>query len=347
MVIIFFFNNHKNIKILIHIIFFIVIFVLIDSLYQFFNYSSKDGFGYDLLGFKSSWYGRLTGPFGDELVPGAYVSKFGLIGYLVFLFLNKNRKIFLLEIFYLTTIGIVCFASGERMAFATYFLSLFFLFLFMHNRRLVFLNSLILSILLIFIIYKTHPFYNDFKILESTEYHQGMTIEKSFQCEDNRQKTCNRIIKIQPNFIEILKNFNTSAYGEIYILGLKMFKDNPFTGIGISNYQFACQNLPKYKNTMQNYSCASHPHNIYIQWLSEGGLITLFSFTSYLVYLFYLIITNSHRNEFKIISLAVMIIMFWPIMSTGSLIKNWNGVLTFYIIAICISINKIKIDNHD
>ena len=48
---------------------------------------AKNGFGKDLLGFKSDWYGRLTGPFGDELVPGAYISKFGLLGYLYFIFI--------------------------------------------------------------------------------------------------------------------------------------------------------------------------------------------------------------------------------------------------------------------
>ena len=29
---------------------------------------------------------------------------------------------------------------------------------------------------------------------------------------------------------------------------------------------------------MVNYDCASHPHNIYIQWLTEGGLIVFFFF---------------------------------------------------------------------
>ena len=63
--------------------------VSIDTLYQFINYTSKDGFGEDLLGFKSNWYGRLTGPFGDELIPGSYLSKFGLFGF-VFLISLKN-----------------------------------------------------------------------------------------------------------------------------------------------------------------------------------------------------------------------------------------------------------------
>jgi len=99
-------------------------------LFQFFNYSSEVGFQNDILGFSSDWYGRLTGPFGNELVPGAYVSKFGLLGYLFFLFVKKTKYLNFFEISYLSLIGLVCFASGERMAFATYFLALLFLFIF-------------------------------------------------------------------------------------------------------------------------------------------------------------------------------------------------------------------------
>ena len=113
-----------------------MVFVLFDTLFQFFNYSSEKGFQNDILGFSSNWYGRLTGPFGDELVPGAYVSKFGLLGYLFFLFIKKTKYLNLLEILYLSLIGLVCFASGERMALATYFLALFFLLIFIKNKIL-------------------------------------------------------------------------------------------------------------------------------------------------------------------------------------------------------------------
>ena len=82
-----FFNSEDKIKKTITIIFICVVFVLIDTLFQFFNYSSEVGFKKDILGFSPDWYGRLTGPFGNELVPGAYVSKFGLLGYLFFLFI--------------------------------------------------------------------------------------------------------------------------------------------------------------------------------------------------------------------------------------------------------------------
>ena len=334
-------DKQKNIKKLIYILFILVCFVMIDSMFQFLNYSSEYGFGNDLLGFKSEWYGRLTGPFGDELVPGVFISRFGLIGYLIFFYIKENKINFYLEIIYLSSIGIVCFATGERMALATYFLALLFLFIFFKGKRNIFILSIILSILIIFIINKNHPFYNDYKVLSSSEYHQGLVVEKSYKCKEGSNEICNKLIKLQPNFLVVLKNFDTSAYGEIYNLAFKMFMQNPLTGVGISNYQSACLNIPKFKKEMKNYDCASHPHNIYVQWLSEGGLITLTTFLFYLYIIFYTI--QKKQNKLKYISLAILLIIFWPIMSTGSLIKNWNGVFSFYIITISIVLTNLQV----
>ena len=339
-----FFNNQKKIKKTITIIFVCVIFVLIDTLFQYFNYSSEFGFHEDILGFKSDWYGRLTGPFFNELVPGAYISKFGLLGYLYFIFIKKNKYQNLIEILYLSLISFVCFASGERMALATYYLALFFLLIFLKNKRLIIFFSTLLSTILITLAINLHPFYNDYKIINSSHHHQGLTIEKYFDCSQNKLAKCKKIINLQPTFIEILKNFSSSAYGEIYNVGWNMFKDNPITGVGISNYQITCNNINKYKNIMKNYDCASHPHNIYLQFLSEGGIITFISFIFLLTAILYLLIKGKNKNIIKYISIACIIILFWPIMSTGSLIKNWNGVLSFYIIGLCISLNRVKIN---
>ena len=338
-----FFNSEEKIKRAITIIFVCVVFVLFDTIFQFINYSSEFGFEEDLFGFKSDWYGRLTGPFGDELVPGAYVSKFGLLGYLFFFFKKNIKYKNYFEVFYLSSIGMVCFASGERMSLATFFFALFFLLIFLKNKRLILFFSIILSIMLIILCIKTHPFYNDYKIISSTHYHQGLTVEKYFECGKNDEEKCKKIINLQPSFIEVLKNFSSSAYGEIYKVGLNMFKDNPLTGVGISNYQIACINITKYSNLMVNYDCASHPHNTYIQWLSEGGFITFVSFILFIATIFYFLIKGNNQNIFNYIGIACIIILFWPIMSTGSLIKNWNGVLNFYIIGLCVSINRVKI----
>ena len=339
-----FFRENKFFYNFLFIVLIIVIFVCIDTLFQFFNYDSQNGFGKDLLGFESNWYGRLTGPFGEELIPGSYVSKFGLIGYAYLLINKKLRNKILLHSIYLSVILIVCFASGERMALATYSLGLIILFIFLRDLRLVFIVTLIIAFISIFSIYKTHPFYNDYEIIESTEYHQGLKIKKSFECESEPNKTCYKTIKIQPGFFKIISNFSTSAYGEIYILAYKMFKDNPITGVGINNYKYLCENKAMYKQMMINYDCASHPHNTYIQWLSEGGIIVFISFIIYLISILKLITKNQANYELRVLSLVLLLILFWPIMSTGSLIKNWYGITVFFIIGVSLCLSRFKKD---
>ena len=327
---------------LLMLILLLVVFVCVDSLFQFFNYSSEFGFGKDLLGFKSKWYGRLTGPFGDELIPGSYISKFGLFGY-AYLILNKKfEKDSLVQSIYLSLIFVVSYITGERMAFATYAMGLFFLLIFLDGYRKSILISIFLGLLALFIIIQIHPFYNDFKVIESTEYHQGLKIEKFYECKNNTETVCSKIIEIQPSFFEIITKFNTSAYGEIYLLAFKMFINNPITGIGINNYRYICESNDFYKNLMINYNCASHPHNIYIQWLSEGGLFVFLTFILYLFFLVNFIIKNKGEKKYKVISLIVILIMFWPIMSTGSLIKNWYGIITFFIIGVSMRLSKFR-----
>ena len=337
-----FFKNDKIFIRLLILILLLVVFVCVDTLFQFFNYSSEFGFGSDMIGFKSNWYGRLTGPFGDELIPGSYISKFGLIGY-AYLILNKEfRTNVIVQSIYLSLIFVVSYVTGERMAFATYAMGLFFLLIFLNGYRKSIFLSIVLGLLSLFIIIQLHPFYNDFKVIESTEYHQGLKIEKSYKCQNNTEEVCSKIIEVQPSFFKIIRNFNTSAYGEIYLLAYKMFINNPITGIGINNFKYMCETDDFYRNLMINYDCASHPHNIYVQWLSEGGLVVFFTFILYLLFLIAFIFKNEGEKKFKIISLIVILIMFWPMMSTGSLIKNWYGIITFFIIGVLMRLSKFK-----
>ena len=337
-----FFENKKVFERSLIIIFFLVVFVSIDTFYQFINYTSKDGFGKDLLGFTSNWYGRLTGPFGDELIPGSYVSKFGLFGFVFLISIKKFKNNIFIQSLYLSSITLVCYISGERMAFATFSLSLIMLFIFLNEFRKTIILSTLFGTLFIFLAIYLHPFYNDFNVIESTEYHQGQKIEKFYQCENNTEKICSKIINIQPSFIEVIKNFSTSAYGEIYKLSFVMFLDNPVTGIGINNFKYLCTSNGFYSKLMVNYDCASHPHNIYLQWLTEGGIIVFISFIAYLYFLVKFIIYNTGDRKYKIISLVILLSMFWPIMSTGSLIKNWFGVISFFIIGLCMCLSKFK-----
>jgi len=98
------------------------------------------------------------------------------------------------------------------------------------------------------------------------------------------------------------------------------------------------------KNLIKNYDCPSHPHNIYLQWMIETGIFGLIFFLVYLYFIINYIFINNFNN-YSLISLSTLLILFWPIMSTGSLLKNWNGVSTFFIIGICLALSNIKQKN--
>ena len=48
------------------------------------------------------------------------------------------------------------------------------------------------------------------------------------------------------------------------------------------------------------------------------------------------------NNKYSFISLSVI---FWPIMSTGSLLKNWHGIETFFIIGLSLALLNFKKSN--
>ena len=112
------------------------------------------------------------------------------------------------------------------------------------------------------------------------------------------------------------------------------------TGVGLNNYESVCQDNLKYQTNKENYgNCSAHPHNFYLQWLAESGVIGFLLFIALVFFIFKKIILNISSNSAKI-SFITIVIIFWPIMSTGSLLKNWHGIETFLIIGLCLAISK-------
>ena len=167
-----------------------------------------------------------------------------------------------------------------------------------------------------------------------------MIIKRTFAC--NKEEVCEKIFKVQPKFIEVLKDFKNSAYGEIYLTSYQMWRDNILLGIGLNNFKELCKNNNKYTKFHQNFGCTTHPHNIYLQALLETGLIGFIIFCSFIFLIFYKV------NTIKLISLriilfAALLSIFWPIMSTGSFLKNWNMVFISLVCSMClISTNIIN-----
>ena len=338
-------NSEKIRANIINIIFIFVIFITIDCFYQFFNYDPQFGFREDIIGYKpEGLYGRLSGPFKD-LVPGSVLTKFFYISLLFFLFpkikILKDKKISkLILIFILPLIISIIFLSGERIAFASLLLGIFFVIILIKEVRLILLISMIISILTIYTINNLHPIYNDFKIIDSSSNHEGLIIEKEFYCKDNIEVKCKKTIAMQPKFFIVLKDFGNSAYGKIYRTSYEMWKDNKLLGIGLNNFTYLCNNNKKYDQYHKDFSCTTHPHNFYIQALVEAGIIGFILF-SILVLSFFITIIKSNQNKiYKCIFLASILVVFWPFMSTGSFLKNWHMACICFLLGICLSSPK-------
>ena len=66
-----------------------------------------------------------------------------------------------------------------------------------------------------------------------------------------------------------------NIYVNLYRSGINVFKNYPYFGVGNKNYRIeACK--PKDEiigNYLNYYVCLTHPHQVYIELLSEHGII--------------------------------------------------------------------------
>jgi len=333
--------NKKILFFFLSSLFFLCILVALDTLFQFYNYSYYYGFREDLFGRipegESGIYGRLSGPFLD-LVPGSFLSRFVffniLLIYLSYDLIKKNILFIIIYIFSLSLIVSLIYFSGEKMALATTGLGYLLCIIFSKKIRLILLFSIIISLLFILINLKLHPHYNNYEIISSSAQHDGLMIKRQFSCNEN--EICEKIFKVQPKFTEVVKNFKESAYGEIYLTSFNMWKDNILLGIGLNNFSLLfCDKQNKYSKYHQNLECTTHPHNIYLQALLESGLIGFVIFCLF-VFLFFYKVNSIKSIESKIILFSALLAIFWPIMSTGSFLKNWNMVFICLVCSLCL-----------
>ena len=333
-------KTKKEFKNLLLIILITLSFIILDCLYQFYGYTSFDGYGSDIFGFTSTHYGRLTGPFNQQ-IPGSHLSRFL---FLALIFFNKYIKqsifskifffIFIFSALYITWL------SGETMAIATTFMGIIIYITIINVNKKTFFLAVITFILLLFMTTKNHTMFNDFTIIESTPYHLGLKIDKEFQCINDAKRICKKEIVTNPEFKKVLNNFNKSIYYMIYLDGINMWKDSLFTGIGLSNYEDICLQGNFTRSTKMNYGkCSSHPHNFYLQWLVETGIIGLIFFLFFVFFIYEKIFSNFSDSNVRLGFITLMIV-FWPIMSTGSLLKNWYGIEFFFVIGLSILTTK-------
>jgi len=282
-------------------IFFIVILISFDGLYQYFNNTN-------ILGFSKYENYRLTGVFDDEPIIGSFLMKFffPLFFATSILFIKEYKKIILY--FFLFLIFLTVVISGERMPSIQIIIGSFFLILVTVKKT----NTKLLLIFFLGVsIVTSYLFFNDvIKNRMNSTAQELITIGKNFNNIDNFEQ------------FGSLKNY---IYN--FKSGIELWNNNPLFGGGYRFYNTNCSKIIEDEVILRG--CSTHPHNIYIEIMSDHGLVGLFLFI-----LFFLSILRKYIyfNNPNLGILTTFLILVFPFFTSQSIFSSYFGSIFFFFI---------------
>jgi len=137
------------------------------------------------------------------------------------------------------------------------------------------------------------------------------------------------------------KFLDKNIYISLYKSGFYVFKNNPWFGVGNKNYRIeTCD--PKKKSIHKEYLCLTHPHQIYIEMLSEHGIIGTIIIISIIFYLIFRIIRKiiDSKNYVQAGCFVFLLINFIPVLPSGAFFNNYNITLFMINFSLMYAVNK-------
>jgi hypothetical protein len=272
--------------------------LLVDSYLQFFFSMSITG---EQLKDKGKYllgdHNRIASFFKDELIMGSYLSRLFPLLLALFVLKKKNKIELYSMIIFFTLVSSVIYISGERAAFFSHLISILFIIIFM----------------------------KDYKQMRLLMFAGFLLIISAFTFGNNHLKE--RMIKLP---INSLTNYAfTKNHDSLMRTAYNIFLDKPVFGHGPKMFRVLCKDD---KYAAGAASCATHPHNFYVQLLAETGIIGfsfLFGVFVYVLYCAYRqfksIVSRQKRylTDYQVCLLAGILITVWPITTNGNFFNNW------------------------
>ena len=283
-------------------------------------------FGKNLFGIEMYREYRVSSFFGSELILGSYLSRIFPIFFGLFVYLDKNRDkkfLFLITIIFILSEGLI-FLSGERLALFFMNFSAIYIILMIDKYKIYRFWTYIFSLILILFLFNLFPTTKE-RIVDQTIH-------------------------------DFTRNSNEEVYifskphNDMYTAAYRMYLDNKFFGVGPRQFRNECSKYP-----VSEYSCETHPHNTYIELLSEAGIFAFLIVGSIFIYLCFLSLKHFlHKyvktkkgflNDFEVCLFSAVLISLWPFSPSGSFFNNWMSIVYFFPVGIVlwqISLKKTK-----
>ena len=286
-------------------------------------------FGSNIFGNKSYIEHRIASFTNDELIIG-YILCFTAIFTLKYIFDSTNSYYFFIILSLILTIS---FIIGERSNFLKLFscITLFILinYFYLNKFRIKSFLVMIVAFLILSV-----SFYN---LTKNTP--QGKSLYRLLELNMPDES---RVV------FNIKKKFFVSHHAPHYVTAYKIFKNNPIFGIGINNFYMESIK-EEYIDDRLLYSGGSrgsnHPHQIYLEVVSEVGLVGLVYFLFIFFYPIYLSLkTLKQSQDVNILSHLLLHIYFiFPLLPSGSIFGTNTGVPFWLNLTILIYLSQKKL----
>ena len=329
-------KNLINFKLFFIFCFICTYFVSLDLIYQLNS-------GKDIFGFVSEDPRRYAGPFGTEFIAGSYLQRFSLFALFLFpIFFNNKDKIYLYLLLLLTFILVIAglIIAGNRVPLILFIMLITCVLFFYKPMKKFLFSFFLISIIVLSTLWNFNPniknHLNAFseRVSEILEFASTVIIKDK---ENNYEVDKDNIIEYYKYSIYVngkvipLKNI----YIKEFYSGYRTWIDNKYFGGGIKSFRYNCA----------SFNCSSHPHNYYLEILSELGLVGFFL----ILIIFFKVLFNSflnlrakkhHLNYDKIIIpfMFLFLVEIFPIKSTGSFFTTGNATYLFLIMSITIAL---------
>ena len=119
---------------------------------------------------------------------------------------------------------------------------------------------------------------------------------------------------------------------------------NKYIGGGIKSFRYYCHARPNIEKN-STFICNMHPHNYYLEILTETGILGFLIITSVFLYILYMsfykkYFTDSNLKNNHIVTpfMLLFFIEIFPIKSTGSFFTTGNATFIFLVISLTIAL---------